>query len=548
MANSALTIVVVGGVAGGASAAARARRCNEDARIILFEKDAHVSFANCGLPYYIGGEIAEREKLIIAGPDRFQDRFNIEVHTHTEVIGIDRENKRVVTRSSATGNESTQDYDKLILAPGASPFVPPTPGIDADNVYTLRNLEDTDRIKSAVDASKRIIVVGAGFIGLEMVEQLHHAGKEVALVELLDQVLPPLDPEMAKMVQESLEAHNVDLHLGTAMKEVRVDNGKATGAILENGTELEADAIILGIGVRPNTQLAEAAGLDIGPMGGIVVDEYLRTSDSDIYAAGDAVEYPNTFLGRAARVPLAGPANRAGRIAGEHAATGHARPMGLVQGTAILRVFDKTAASTGIGMKTAAREKMEARAIYVAGGHHAGYFPGAETLVLKLIYEPDEGAILGAQAVGGAGVDKRIDIIATLMNFGGTVYDLAKVDLTYAPPFGSAKDPVHMAAFVAMNDLDGLDEAIAADAEYEGYQIVDVRTPEECGEFGMDGAINIPIDELRNRIGELDPSKPTIVTCHSGQRAHVGACMLKGHGFGDVKNLTGGALIQRRMK
>jgi NADPH-dependent 2,4-dienoyl-CoA reductase/sulfur reductase-like enzyme len=328
MNNSPLTIVIVGGVAGGASAATRARRCNETARIVLYEKDQHASFANCGLPYHIGGEIADREKLIVAKPELFRDRFNIELHTRHEVTAIDRARKVVTVLNRDAGTTFEQPYDKLILAPGAAPLVPPIPGVDAPNVFTLRNLEDTDRIQAALAAGniQRVTVVGAGFIGLEMVEQLHHRGYTISLVEMLPQVLPPLDPEMAHIVQEALTAKGVAVHLGNGLQGLEGD-GAIQRVVLSDGTSIDTDAVILGMGVRPSTQLAQAAGLDIGKMGGIVVNPYMQTSDPDIYAAGDAVEYPDTYLGQPLRIPLAGPANRAGRIAGQHAATGSAHPM-----------------------------------------------------------------------------------------------------------------------------------------------------------------------------------------------------------------------------
>lgn len=543
------TIVVVGGVAGGASAAARARRCNETARIVIFEKDGYVSFANCGLPYYIGGEIAVREKLLVAPIERFRDRFNIDVHTGHAVETVDRARRVVSVRRVETGEVFEQPYDKLILAPGAAPIVPPIAGVDAPNVFTLRNLEDTDRIKAYIERHevRRAVVAGAGFIGLEMVEQLHGLGIPVGLVELAPQVLPPLDPEMAKFVQEELDKRNIDVDLGHGISGIKLREGRAEGVSLDNNASRQGDLIILAVGVRPNVQLAKDSGLVLGPMGGIAVNEYMQTSDPDVYAVGDAVEYPRTYLGRPARIPLAGPANKAGRIAGEHAATGKAHPMPLVQGTAIVRVFDKTAGSTGLSEKTAEREGVPVRCVYVAGGHHAGYYPGAETLVLKLLYT-DGGAIRGAQCVGGEGVDKRLDIIATAMQMGATVYDLAGFDLAYAPPFGSAKDPVHMAAFAACNDLDGIDTVAPIRTDLGNVQVVDVRTAAEFAECRIPGAHHIPVDELRNRLNELDPEKPTVTLCHSGQRAHVAACLLKQRGFRDVNTLTGGMLVRRRAR
>lgn len=547
MSTSSPVIVVVGGVAGGASAAARARRCNEKARILMFEKDGFVSFANCGLPYYIGGEIALRDKLLVAPIERFHDRFNIEVYTHHAVESIDPSRKVVTVRRTESNEAFEQSYDKLILAPGASPIVPPMEGALAPNVFTLRNLEDTDRIKAYVDGHevRRAVVVGAGFIGLEMVEQLHRLGIPVSVVELAPQVLPPLDHEMARFVEEELAKNDIEVYLGHGIKGIKLREGRAEAVVLDNDAVRSGDLVILAMGVRPNTELAKHAGLRIGPMGGIEVNEFMQTSDDAIYAVGDAVEYPYTYLGRPARIPLAGPANKAGRIAGEHAATGKAQPMAMVQGTAIVRVFDKVAGSTGMSEKMAEREGRPVRCVYVAGGHHAGYFPGAETLVLKLIYD-DRGTVLGAQCAGGEGVDKRLDVLATVIQFGGTVHDLAGLDLAYAPPFGSAKDPIHMAAFAACNDLDGTDPIVNTHSDLAGQQVVDVRTGAEHKEFHIEGSLHIPLDDLRSRIGELDQSRPTVVMCHSGQRAHVAACLLSQQGFSEVHNLTGGMLMRRR--
>lgn len=545
--SKALRILVVGGVAGGASAATRARRCNESAEIILLEKDGYVSFANCGLPYYLGGDIQDREKLLVAKPALFENRFRIAVRLRHEVTLILPEVKRVEGVNHATGEAFSLDYDKLILAPGAAPIVPDIPGARADNVFALRNVEDTDIIKAFLDQHKpkRAVVVGAGFIGLEMVEQFHQLGMEVALVELAPQVLAPLDPEMAALVAEELQRHNVNLHLGTGLAGFEAVGETVSAVRLDNGTVLPADVVILGMGVRPSVGLAREAGLALGAMGGIVVDEFCRTSNSDIYAAGDAVEYPRTFTGGPARVPLAGPANRAGRIAGEHAARGEARPMGTVQGSAIVRAFTAVAASTGLSEKMAARLNHPTLAAIISANSHAGYYPGAQRIVLKLIFDPESGAVLGAQAVGGEGVDKRIDIIATAIHFGATVFDLAQLDLCYAPPFGSAKDPVHMAAFVACNHLDGSSPIVAPVTDLDTCQIVDVRTPAEFAQMRLPGARHIPVEALREQLSTLDPGKPVAVVCQSGLRAHVGARILRQHGFDSVVNITGGMLMQQ---
>ena len=544
-----LRIVIVGGVAGGASAATRARRMNEHAQIIMLEKDRDVSFANCGLPYYLGGEIVKREKLLVAKPELFAERFNIDVRTRHEVTAIDRSRKIVKVLNHRSGKTSELAYDKLILAPGASPIIPPVGGEDAHNVFTVRNVEGTDRIKDYLDLQKpaRAVVVGAGFIGLEMVEQFHGLGIETTLVELADQVLPPLDAEMAHLLQEELEAHKIALRLGDGIKAIRVRDGKAEAVVLDSGTEVGTDLVILGVGVRPNVQLAVDAGLTLGKTGGIAVDRDGKTDDPDIYAVGDAVEYVYGMTGEPMRVPLAGPANRAGRLAGEHAASGAADLWSPVQGTAIARVFGLAAGMTGLSEKLAERLGREAKSVTILANHHVGYYPGAMQMVLKLIYEPGTGRVLGAQAVGAEGVDKRIDVIATAMHFGATVRDMTGVDLTYAPPFGAAKDPVHMAAFAACNELDGLVGFTNPGADLSGKQVLDVRTTAEVKRQAFpdaEGVIHIPVDELRQRIGELDPTKPTVVSCASGQRSYVACRMLMQHGFKDVTNLTGGRFMR----
>lgn len=545
--TEAVKVIIVGGVAGGASAAARARRCHEGAEIILFEKDEYVSFANCGLPYYIGEEIVERSKLLVATPELFKNRFNIDVRTRHLVQSIDVENKTVSVLNRETGAQSEETWDRLILSMGATPLVPPLPGIDADNVFTLRNLNDADTIKEYIKQHncRRAVVVGAGFIGLEMVEQLHRLQIETELVELQSQVLPPLDPEMARLVQNELTAHDVKVHLGTALEAVNVEDSKAVGVKLGNGTAIAADIVILGIGVAPAIGLAKAAGIEIGDRGGIAVNEFMQTSHPHIYAVGDAVEYTHGVLEQPQRIPLAGPANRAGRISGQHAVTANAHAMISPVGTAIVRVFGLTAAMTGLSKKAAEKSQRNNRSVIVVPKQHAGYFPGAESLFLKLTYDPDTEQILGAQAVGREGIDKRIDVIATALKFKGTIRDLTGLDLAYAPPFGSAKDPIHMAAFVASNDLDSLTSIVEVDADLSGYQILDVRSQKEVDTFCFSEITHIPVDELRGRLHELDTSLPIITVCHTGLRAYIAARILKQSGFKNVQNLTGGMLMQR---
>lgn len=547
-----LTIIIVGGVAGGASAATRARRMNEDAEIILLEKDEHVSFANCGLPYHIGEEIVDRGKLLVATKELLEQRFRLDVRTRHEATAIDRESKTLAVLNHQSGDVLKLKYDKLILSPGAAPLVPPIPGHDAEGVYTLRNIADMDHIKDRVDnsASKKAIVVGAGFIGLEVVEQLVHRGFEVSLAEMQKQVLPLFDPEMVQPIEAALAAKGGNFFPGDGINAVLTDDSNnATGIELASGQKIEGNLVIMGLGVRPNTALAVDAGLEIGDTGGIRANEFLQTNDHDIYAVGDASEYVYGPTGDSMRVPLAGPANRAGRLAGEHAATGSCQPMSSVLGTAIVRVFDQTAAMTGLSLKGAERFGKSAVSVTVVAGQHAGYFPGATPLTLKLVFAPDTGLVLGAQAVGKDGIDKRIDVIATAMNFKATVRDLANLDLCYAPPFGSAKDPVHQAAFAACNHLDGVDEFIPSDADLSSVQLVDVRTVGEVEKNPLANgmhAINIPVDELRERLQELDPSKETVVSCGVGVRAHVAARILLQNGFTQVRNLSGGATVRNR--
>lgn len=545
--SESVRVIIVGGVAGGASAAARARRCNERAEILLFEKDEYVSFANCGLPYFIGEEIAERNKLLVATPELFKKRFNIDVRTRHLVQSINVEQKTVSVLNRDSGEETEEPWDRLILSTGAAPIIPPLPGIDAENVFTLRNLNDADHIKSYIEQHncRRAVVVGAGFIGLEMVEQLHRLNIDTDLVELQSQVLPLLDPEMARFVQNELTDHDIKLHLGTALEKIQTTDGQASGVELGNGTAIETDIVILGIGVAPAIELAKAAGIEIGVSGAIAVNDFMQTSHPDIYAVGDAIQYQHGVLDEPQRIPLAGPANRAGRIAGQHATTAAADPMISPMGTAIVRVFGLTAAITGLSKKSAARSQRNSRSVIVVGKHHAGYFPGAQQLFLKLTYDPETGQILGGQAVGREGVDKRIDVIATALKFKGTVSDLAGVDLSYAPPFGSAKDPIHMAAFVACNDLDELTRIVEVDADLSDYQILDVRSKQEVDNFRFPEITHIPVDELRGRLDEIDASRPIVTVCHSGMRAYIAARILQQSGFESVHNLTGGMLLQR---
>jgi NADPH-dependent 2,4-dienoyl-CoA reductase/sulfur reductase-like enzyme/rhodanese-related sulfurtransferase len=538
-------ILIVGGVAGGASAATRARRTNEHAEIVVFEKDAYVSFANCGLPYHIGGTIAERDKLIVATPERFRERFRIDVRTRHEVLAIDRARKRVRVRDHAAARDYEAAYDKLILAPGASPIVPDVPGVKSRGVFTLRNLDDMDRIVAAVPQARTVAVVGAGFIGLEVAEQLRERGLAVTLIEKAGQVLPLLDPELAEPLRRELLRAGVEVIVGTGFQAIDAADGIATGVVLEDGRRIPADLVVLGLGVRPNVKLAVDAGLELGKSGGIDTDAYQRTSDPDIYAVGDAAEYTLGAGGRG-RVPLAGIANRTGRLAGQHAATDASAQAPGAWGTAIVKVFGLTAGITGDSLRAARRRGLDARAVHVTGNHHAGYYPGASPLTLALVYEVPSGRILGAEAIGAAGVDKRLDVIATLLHSRGSVHDLAQLDLAYAPPFGAAKDPLHIAAFAAENDLDGLAPLVAPGDDLGGSQVVDVREPAERQQLPLAGVAamhTIPLDRLRARVGELDQTKPVVVSCQTGLRAHVATRYLRELGF-DARNLSGGALVR----
>ena len=549
-----MRVVIVGGVAGGASAAARARRCNESAEIILLERDGDVSFANCGMPYHIGGEIVERAKLVVASAQLLRRRFRIDVREQSEAVSIDRAARTIRVRRLADGSEYEMSWDRLILSPGAAPVIPPLPGITATGVYSLRNLVDMDRIRAAVEATadgaRTAVVAGAGFIGLEMAEQLVRKGFVVHLVELQSQVLPPLDMDMSVAIRDELIQQGVKLYLGRALQSVTEQSGSVSGVALSDGTQLAASLVIVGLGVRPNVGLATACGLETGPTGGIRINEFLQTSDPHIYAVGDAVEYPYGPTGSAARVALAGPANRAGRLAGEHAVCGVSAAFRPVLGTAIVRVFGQTAAMTGLSVRAARRAGFDCRSATVIAGQHAGYFPGAVMLTLKLVYEYPTGRLLGAQATGADGADKRIDVLATVLAFGGTVRDVAGLDLCYAPPFGSARDPVHQAAFVACNELDGQGAMLDVVADLSGFQVVDVRTAAEVTKAPLTTRAQvtaIPLDELRERLGELDSSRPTVVSCGVGVRAHAAQRILLQSGFREVQNLTGGATLRRRV-
>jgi NADPH-dependent 2,4-dienoyl-CoA reductase/sulfur reductase-like enzyme/rhodanese-related sulfurtransferase len=538
-----MKLLIVGGVAGGASAAARARRLSEDAHIVLFERGPDVSFANCGLPYYIGGAIPERDKLLVATPERLRSRFNLDVRVRTSVEAIDRVAKKVRVRDLVSDRLYEESYDKLILAPGAAPLRPPIPGIHLPGVFTLRNMQDMDRIKERLDQGVRqVVVVGAGFIGLELVENLVHRSVTTTVVELQDQVLPPFDKEMTTPIAEHLAAQGVSLLLGQSAEAFeQAPDGLIVR--LKSGLRLPAQLVLLGVGVRPENQLAVEAGLEIGPRGGIRVNEHLQTSDPDIYAVGDAIAVKDFVTGEATQVPLAGPANRQGRIAADHVFGRASRYRGT-QGTAIVRVFERTAAMTGASEKVLRRTSRPYRKVYVHPTHHAGYYPGAEAMTLKLLFDSQTGRVLGAQAVGGAGVDKRIDVLAVAIQAGMTVFDLEEMELAYSPQYGSAKDPINMVGFVASGLLRGehpqVDvEAVLAVRPTPPFFLVDVRTPQEFAAGHIPQAVNLPVDELRARLGELPRNREIAVYCQVGQRGYLATRILRQAGFA-AANVGGG--------
>lgn len=534
-----MKLVIVGGVAGGMSAATRARRLNENAEIIVLEKGKHVSFANCGLPYYIGGTIRQRDELLVVTPKRLRERFDLDVRPRNEVTRIDREKRQVTVRDLIEERTYTEHYDRLILAPGASPFRPPIPGIGDSEVYTLRNLEDMDRIHAAAETAereRRALIIGGGFIGLEMAENLVERGFRVAIAEMLPQVMTGLDPEMASLVQRELERQGVGLFLGNAVQRIE-RHGDELHVTLQDGTTLGCDFAVLAAGIRPNTELAREAGLEIGETGGIRVDEHLRTSDPSIYAVGDAIETTDYVTGRPILLPLAGPANRQGRTAADNAC-GRDSVFRGVQGTAIVKVFQTAAANTGANEKTLNDLGWAFEKVYIHPNSHAGYYPGAAEMTFKLLFSTEDGRVLGAQIVGSHGVDKRIDVVATAIQAHMSVFDLEEAELAYAPPFGSAKDPVNMAAFVAANYLRGDVQIAHTDELPDERVLLDVRTPGEYESGHIPDALNLPLDQLRDRLDDA-PAEPLAIYCGVGLRSYIACRILAQHGY-DVVNLSGG--------
>ena len=535
-------IVIIGGVAGGASAAARARRLSEDASIVLFERGPYVSFANCGLPYHIGGVIPERERLLVQTPESLCARFDIDVRVNTEVLSIDTQAKVVTARNLRNGKETREPYDALVLSPGAEAVRPAIPGSGDPQVFTLRNMGDMDAILATIarNGVSRALVVGAGYVGLELAEQLHHRGLSVVLVEKLNHVLSLADAEMTFPLQEELARNGVDVRLGSSVSAFQREDGGLV-AVLDDGQRIACDLAVLSVGVRPDTHLARQAGLAIGSTGGILVDDRMRTSVPDVYAVGDAVEVKEFVSQAPALIPLAGPANRQGRIAAE-VIFGRDSRYKATQGTAICKVFELGFAMTGLSEHALRDKGMAYRRVYVHPADHATYYPGAHPISLKLLFAPDTGRILGAQAAGRAGVDKRIDVIAVAQRAGMTVFDLQDLELCYAPPFGSAKDPVNMAGFVASNVLLGdveLWEPEELAAPSEQRMLVDVRTFQENKLGTIPGSVCMPVDELRDRLEDLPKDKDLLVFCQVGLRGYVAARLLRQHGY-KVRNLSGG--------
>lgn len=553
-------IVIIGGVAGGMSAAARARRLSEDSEIIVLEKSGHVSYANCGLPYYLGGEIKSKDKLLVATPDGLKDKMDLDIRVRHEVVEIRPRTREILVKEIATERTYVETYDDLIVSTGAAPIRPKLPGIDLPGLFTVRSIEDVESIQDWIENQDpgNAVVAGGGFIGLEMAEQLTLRGLDVTLIDSKEQVLTPIDPEMATYVHNELRKHGVKVFLGSSVAEFRLPDAFGTtgdavpksGWVLAGGLPpLPADMVILGLGVRPESSLARAAGLLVGERGGIRVNEYLQTSDAHIWAVGDAIEVLHPISNKHTLISLGGPANRQGRIAADNI-FGAGEVYDGTLGTAILRVFGLTVASVGLNEAQIQESEIPYEAIYTHPSHHAGYYPGAEQLHMKILFDKNDGSLLGAQVVGKQGADKRIDIIATAIKAGMTIRDLSELELAYAPPFGSAKDPINLAGMVGSNVLDGLTEQIhsrqlASRKEVE-ICVLDVRTPAERERGSIEGSVHIPLSELRNRFAELPRAKDIVVYCQSGQRSYIASRMLKQKGF-RVLNLSGGYLTWSSM-
>jgi NADPH-dependent 2,4-dienoyl-CoA reductase/sulfur reductase-like enzyme/rhodanese-related sulfurtransferase len=540
----AMKYLIIGGVAGGASTAARLRRMDEQAEIILFEKGAYISYANCGLPYYIGDVITDRDKLFVQSATGFKQRFNIEARVLSEAVAINPAQKQVTVKNLVTGEVYAESYDKLVLSPGAQPVRPPLPGIDSQGIFTLRNVTDTDRIKAYIKPfpQGRAVIIGAGFIGLEMAENLHHLGMQVTVVEMGNQVLAPVDFTIAALVQQHLRSKGITLKLNTAVTGFTHGDDGLT-VLLKDAPPLEADVVILSIGVRPDTKLAAEAGLALGNARGILVNEYLQTSDENIYAVGDAIEFINPVTGVSMPTYLAGPANKQGRICADNLVLGnHKKYHGSVN-TAIVKLFDVTVATAGVAAKHLQQAGIPHLVSITHSGSHAGYYPDAEQLSIQVTFSPTDGRLLGAQVIGADGVDKRIDILSGVIQRGGTIYELAEFEHAYAPPYSSAKDPVNMAGFVAENLLQKRLFTVPWDTTKTLTPqdvLIDVRLASEYAEAHIPGAINIPVDELRGRLSEIPASKTIYIYCQIGLRGYLAQRILLQSGFVNVCNLAGG--------
>lgn len=539
-----MKVVIVGGVAGGASAAARLRRLDEQAEIVMLERGEYISFANCGLPYYVGGEIAKKSALLLQTPESFHARFRVDVRTRTEAVAVDTTHKLVTVKNLATGETSQESYDRLILSPGAAPLRPPVPGFDNPRVFTLRNVPDTVRIKEFVEEEfpDSAVVVGGGYIGVEMAENLKKAGLAVTIVEMADHLIAPLDADMAAEVHRYIRSQGVDLRLNTEVKAVEEQTDGKLKLALSQG-ELTTDMVLLAAGVRPDTALARQAGLKLNARGAIVVDEFMRTSAPGVYAVGDAVEITDFVTGQKGYVPLAGPANKQGRIAADNIC-GIPTTYKNTQGSSVLKIFDMTVAMTGANERAAKQAGLNCDKVFTFSQSHAGYYPGAHGMSVKTVYEKETGRILGCQIVGYDGVDKRCDVMAVAIRAGMTAFDLTELELCYAPPFGSAKDPVNFAGYVIENTLTGKVKNFhwhdVANLPRDGsVTLLDVRTPSERAAGHIEGFQHIPLDELRDRAGELPKEKPVYIHCHSGLRSYIACRLLTGLGY-DCYNLSGG--------
>lgn len=539
-----MKVVIVGGVAGGATAAARLRRLDETAEIVVFERSGFVSYANCGLPYYIGGVIEDQEELTLQTPESFYERFRVQMKVRHEVTAIDRSAKTVTVRNLATGKVFQESYDKLLLAPGARPTQPALPGVGLDRLFTLRTVEDTLRIRRFVDTQhpKSVVLAGGGFIGLELAENLRERGLDVTIVQRPKQLMTPFDADMAALIHREVRAHGVRLALGHTVEGFAESEG-GVQVLLKDEQPLQADMVILAIGVTPDNRLAAEAGLELGLKGSILVNDRMQTSDPDIYAVGDAVQVNHFVTGQPALIALAGPANKQGRIAADNMAGGDSRYKGS-QGSSVLKIFDLTAAATGLNEAAARRAGLDVEAVVLSPMNHAGYYPGGRVMTMKVLFERSTGKLLGAQIVGSDGVDKRIDVLATAIRAGMTAADLTELDLAYAPPYSSAKDPVNMAGYMMENLLTGrvkqfrLDE-LATLPRDGSVTLLDTRTTGEYSRGHADGFINLPLDELRDRLSELDPAKPVYVMCQSGLRSYLACRILTQHGF-TCYNFAGG--------